>query len=207
VSVIWHGLQLFLFTVFFKVELPAETTGNELGVLEISLERDEPTHKENSKQIEINIGENEEAKVSFTKREEKHVKVPMISQANVPKIEKKLKSKKIKENVAPVIKKKTEIAHTVHPFKVAGGLEQRKIIFSPELPAYPDWALQAEVSLKTKIGLLVGKEGDVKRAWVIEPSGDSRTDNKILNFTENLKFARKPFLNKGTIDWEFKIEY
>jgi len=197
--------QLLLFTIFFKVD-PIAVPHPGAGAIEVSIEHSEQSLIFAAKEKEINEPN------SFEKPSQHSGKVPKkFNFPDLKKVKPLADSKIVKKDNKEILSKKliqnSEVAHTSHPFIVSGELKKRRIIESPNLPLYPKWALEADVELKLKIGVLVNKDGSVKRAWVIYPSGDSQTDNKILTFTENLKFESESWLSKGEISWEFKLKY
>jgi outer membrane biosynthesis protein TonB len=204
-SLLWHGLLILLFNSLFEIESTPKAIET-VGILEVSIENDKPSIIEVSQKKKISKLEPE------VKTSDKAIKLK-ANNTRLPKI-KKIKSrnyddKRIKKSVikSGKPKDKSEVAHTEHPFSIVGELKKRKILSSPELPKYPKWALEADVELKCKIALIVEKSGTVKRAWVLEPSGDSHTDNDIITFIENLEFEEKPYLSKDEINWEFKLKF
>ncbi len=194
-----------LFTIFFKIE-PMALASSAGGPIEVRIENINMDMSFVKKEIEIESNKSSVKSKKSNPKVKKKLTLPKVKKLRPPVDSKKIKDDDLKDSMKKSIKD-SEVAHTSRPFSVSGELKKRKIIQSPELPIYPKWALEADVELKMKIGVLVNKDGSVKRAWVIDPSGDSQTDNKILIFTENLKFETESYLSKGEISWEFKLKY
>lgn len=90
-------------------------------------------------------------------------------------------------------------------FSLSGGMQRRKIIRAPSLPAYPAWAAESGVELSLEVELLVDRSGRTMNARVVRSSGDLETDQMVKDFSRKLIFERGESESRGKMAWEFRL--
>lgn len=204
-SVVWHALQVVLFNTVFEIRDPIIVKGS-IEPVSVQIVAKRP---------DLSMFEWEETGSSPSNEEIQEAVV--LPERNVPSPS--LTGKDMHERIrrsGPQRKEERAPARSpdagVHavrgerqPFMLKGDVAERRVIFTPKLPGYPEWALRAAVELKLLVAFKVDERGVPYQVVVSEGSGDSQTDLTVIVFVEGMRFEPSLSRNTGSMEWEFRL--
>jgi TonB family protein len=212
ISVVWHCLQLALFTWVFNVQAPQTSPGAPRR-LEVQVLSQGPAlqgtvliERQKSQQTPFYVDHKK-----VTRPPE--LKIPPasptpLSMERLTPLEKPRETDPLSPTWAPQdISQKPELSRSgVLPFKLKGELQLRQVVSTPRLPQYPEWALLAAVELSLKVSLEVDPNGYPHRVYIMQSSGDSQTDISVLEYVEKMRFEASLTKSFGVMEWAFRLQ-
>lgn len=224
-SLLWHGLQAFLFLVVFRVDNPRliqEGAGSHLVAQVLLPEASMPSIIQSESLSDSDLMSRESAlepdeavpwEESF-----RWSSLPSLVERQKPKSDEaalkrpKLSSPEIQNHTRPLVSD-SEVSTRVDvrkkvesPFLMSGDVRLRRIVQSSTLPEYPEWALVAAVELSCRVALSVDESGRPYQVYIEESSGDSQTDLAVMEYVEALRFEPSLSESRGSIEWVFALE-
>lgn len=213
VSILWHGLQLLLFTFVFKVENPkvVDTDHGRRLVAQVMVPMKNAVDSNLGVSRSLDVPPTAEApefESSFVTMESLSTLVPKVMDASrlKPVSREAPFTKQIQASVPATTPAKVSLASDKKvPYGLSGELKARRVVSRSPLPRYPEWALVAAVELDLEVGLSVDESGIPHQVFIKDGCGDSQTDLLVLQYVEQMRFEPSLGVSRGTILWAFRL--
>lgn len=224
ISLLWHIMLIIFFSSVIYVTLEDNSSGASPSIIYIQ-ERTGISHPENI-HISGNIVPMRERDSNYFLRLDKYREPDSVKIADMVSFDNIVE----KEDVNHILKLNTEskkrnvlsqnLEHTFiykpqdiksvgnTKVRVTGKIKNREIVFTPTLPGYPTWAEKMGIEFDVKVKVGIDYSGNVKRAVIIESSGDPDVDTLVEDFVKGIIFESidSKEIMWGTITVQFRLE-